>query len=197
MNGKCESRLHPQGRNGRRSPLQLLASMLVYLILPCLGQTVGDDLEARVKVAYVYNFTKFIYWDKETGNARTGPITIFVQGTDPIGVLLEDFLKKQTSDLSLIVKKINAEENDLSECQLLFIGHSEKERLPAIFRQLQGAKVLTVSDIPDFARQGGMIGFIIEKGRVKIEINLRVVNKAGLKISAKLLEVAKIVSGED
>jgi hypothetical protein len=197
MNGKRESRLHPQGRNGRWSTLQLLASVLVYLTLPCLGQATGDDLEAQVKAAFIYNFTKFIYWDREAGDARTVPITIFVRGTDPIGVLLEDFLKKQTSDLSLIVKKINAEENDISKCQLLFIGHSEKEKLPAIFRQLQGTKVLTVSDIPGFARLGGMIGFIIEKGRVKIEINQHAVSKAGLQISAKLLEVAKIVSSED
>jgi hypothetical protein len=62
---------------------------------------------------------------------------------------------------------------------------------------LGSAKVLTVSDISDFARQGGMIGFVIEDGRVKIQINLQAVNNAGLKISAKLLEVAKIISSED
>ena len=127
----------------------------------------------------------------------TSPITIFVLGTDPIGDLLENFSKKQTSGHPIIVKKINAETDDFSSCHLFFIGQSAKQQLPALFKQLQGTKVLTVSDISGFAHQGGMIGFVIEDGRVKIQINLRAVNHAGLKISAKLLEIAKIVSSED
>jgi hypothetical protein len=196
MNSKRNFRFYIRHFHGRWLQLLLFVLLLVYATLPCFGQA-GSDLGARVKAAYIYNFTKFIYWDMGSGDALTGPITIFVLGTDPIGDLLEDFSKKQISDHPLIVKKIATETNDFSSCHLFFITQSAKQQLPSVFRRLLGTNILTVSDIPGFARLGGMIGFVIEDGRVKIEINLPAINNAGLKISAKLLEIAKIVSGED
>jgi hypothetical protein len=197
MNSKRNLRLHTRHVHGRWLQLLLFASVLIHSTYPCLGQAASGDLEARVKAAYIYNFTKFIYWGGGVAEAPISPITIFVLGTDAIGGLLENFSKKQTPGQPIIVKKINAETDDFSNCQLFFIAQSAKPQLPAIFKQLGSAKVLTVSDISDFARQGGMIGFVIEDGRVKIQINLQAVNNAGLKISAKLLEVAKIISSED
>ncbi|MCX6554668.1 MAG: YfiR family protein [Candidatus Aminicenantes bacterium] len=199
MNSKRKSGMHRQHGHGWWLRLLLLTSVLFFPFFPfhCLGQAAGGDLEAQVKAAYIYNFTKFIYWDKGANEAQTSPINIFVLGTDPIGGLLEDFSKKQTSSHPIIVNKIDAETKIFSSCQLFFIAQSEKQQLPSVLRQLHGTNVLTVSDISGFAHQGGMIGFVIEDGKVKIEINLQAVNNAGLKISAKLLEIAKIVSSED
>jgi hypothetical protein len=42
-----------------------------------------------------------------------------------------------------------------------------------------------------------MIGFVIRDGRVRIEINPAAVNRAKLKLSAKLLELASIVNHEE
>lgn len=156
----------------------------------------NENLESQVKAAYIYNFTKFVYWNPAESNIKSDPVIIYVLGTDPVGNLLDDFSKKQAEGQSIIVKKIKKEFTDIANCNLLFISQIEKVRLPAILKQLDGTNVLTVSDIPGFTRQGGMIGFFIQNDKVKIEINLKAVNKAGLKISAKLLEVAKIVSDE-
>jgi len=150
-----------------------------------------------VKAAYIYNFTKFVYWQKGADTAQVNLVTIFIVGDDPIGDLLAGFSKKQASGQTIIVKKIGAESLDPASCQLLFIGRSEERQLPILLRQVEGTSVLTVSGISEFALQGGMIGFIVRDGRVKIEINLPAVNKAGLKISAKLLEIANLVSSED
>ena len=150
-----------------------------------------------MKAAYIYNFTKFVYWDKRKADTALSPTIIFVLGNDPVGDSLEDFSKDQTTGRTIIVNKIENETRAISDCHLIFIGVSEKQQLAAIFQQLRGADVLTVSDIPGFARHGGMIGFFIENGRVKIEIDLNAVNDAGLKISAKLLEIAKVISSKD
>jgi hypothetical protein len=53
--------------------------------------------------------------------------------------------------------------------------------------------VLTVSDMPDFSRRGGMIQFLLEGNKVRFEINLAAAESAGLTLRSELLRVAKAV----
>lgn len=176
---------------------------LAVLLLPslrsvfCSEKVPGGNIEAQVKAAYIYNFTKFVYWKSSDIKQKSSPINIWVLGNDPITEILLGYTKKQTESRPIVVKIAKEKTGEFSNCQLLFISRSEVQQLPAILKQLEGTGVLTVSDINGFTRKGGMIGFFIEHNRIKIEINLDAVNKAGLQISAKLLEVAKIVSGEE
>jgi hypothetical protein len=62
-----------------------------------------------------------------------------------------------------------------------------------ILEGLGGASVLTVGDCKGFAEQGGMINFVLENDRVQFEVNRKAAEQAGLKISSKLLSVAKSV----
>jgi hypothetical protein len=54
--------------------------------------------------------------------------------------------------------------------------------------------VLTVSEIAGFARSGGMIAFLVEENKVRLEINLDAASEARLKVSSKLIGVARLVS---
>jgi hypothetical protein len=56
-----------------------------------------------------------------------------------------------------------------------------------------GIGVLTVGEGTSFTRAGGMIAFVIENRRVRFEINRTAAENAGLKLSSKLLTVAKLV----
>jgi hypothetical protein len=55
--------------------------------------------------------------------------------------------------------------------------------------------MLTVGEAAGFAQEGGMIGFCLEEKKVRFEINVGAAEKARLKISAKLLALAKTVLG--
>jgi hypothetical protein len=152
------------------------------------------DKELYIKAAYVYNFARFVYWNVPKGDSIGKPINIYVLGSDTIGRLIEDLTKKQSNFRSIKVHIIAKKSNILYNCQILFIGQSEEGRLQMIFNEIKGRDILTVSEINDFAKRGGMIGFIKDEGKVKIEVNLNTVRKAGLSMSAKLLEISKIVS---
>ncbi|MGZ4988838.1 MAG: YfiR family protein, partial [Limisphaerales bacterium] len=67
-------------------------------------------------------------------------------------------------------------------------------RLSEIFARVKGRPILTVSDIPEFATRGGMIRFVKNGSRVGFRINVDAAKEAGLSISAKLLQMAQIVS---
>ena len=78
-------------------------------------------------------------------------------------------------------------------CHILFISPSEKNNFSTIISSLKDSNTLTVSDFKDFAKSGGTMNFYIKKNNVKIEINIDAAERAGLKISSKLLKIAKVI----
>jgi len=162
----------------------------------CPCQPGDDKLESQVKAAYIYNFTKFVRWNDVKSDSLTNPVCIGILGALSIGDILKNFSDKQSGGRLLVVKDLELDKMSSGEYQLIFIGQAQQKQIPALLRMLDGTDILTVSDSPDFTRHGGMIGFYIENGKVKIEINIDAVNNSKLKISAKLLEVAKIISME-
>lgn len=152
-----------------------------------------DTLRTKVKAAYLFNFIKFVDWPTRAAASGTKPIRICVVGTDPVTALLQQLAGRQVKGRPLAVEHRLPEENGLDHCQVLFISQSEHQRLPQLLQHLPSTGVLTVSDIDQFCSHGGVIGFVLEEDRIKIEINLRTARKTHLKISAKLLEVARVV----
>jgi hypothetical protein len=75
-------------------------------------------------------------------------------------------------------------------CRILFISSSEQNQLKEILAALDNTSVLTVSDMPQFARRGGMIQFVVEANKVRVEVNLTSAERAGLTLSSQLLKVA-------
>lgn len=57
------------------------------------------------------------------------------------------------------------------------------------------ANVLTVGETDQFAAHGGVIQLILRDKQVRFEINVDAASQEGLKISSKLLALARIVSG--
>ncbi len=81
-------------------------------------------------------------------------------------------------------------------CQIVFIAVSDKQRIRQILPQLSGASVLTVGDTLGFTEDGGVINFVLDGERVRFDANLNAAEQAHLKISARLLSVAKTVTGK-
>jgi hypothetical protein len=158
-----------------------------------MGETKArtQDTEAKIKVAYVYNFLKFIEWPEGDKNPAA-PVKVCVVGTDPIRTMLGELSIRRVKERPIQVEQVK-DLSGLSACHVAYLSRSEAAALPQALQRMEGAPVLSVSDIPEFAHKGGMIGFTTEDKRVKIEINQSSVRHAGLKVSAKLLEIARLV----
>lgn len=152
----------------------------------------GGELENKVKTAYIYNFTKFIDWPGDTGAETSAPLKICFLGSDPLRTLLGELNNRQVRGRSIKVVRIK-DVDAIPPCNVIFISRSEERKLSLILERLQGTHALTVSDISQFSHKGGMIGFVTENERVKIEVNQKSVRLAGLKVSAKLLEIARVI----
>jgi hypothetical protein len=113
-----------------------------------------------------------------------------VLGRDPFGRVLDATLAGETINGSRIVAKRISKPQDAATCQILFISSSEIGRLTETLSILGKTSVLTVSDIPHFARRGGMVEFVLDGNRVRFEVNLTATEGAGLALSSQLLKIA-------
>lgn len=169
----------------RRSP-SVLGWLLGLLMAVVHAQAwAAGELEAKIKAAYVFHVLKFVDWP-QAGNE---PLRLCVVGTDPVAQLLAELSGKQIKERSLRVDMDPG--TDFGGCHVLFIGRSER-RWHDILGRLRG-NVLTISDTDGFASAGGIVGFFSDSGRIKLDINPDAARQANLKISAKLLELARTV----
>ena len=151
--------------------------------------------EYQVKAAFLYNFAKFVEWPPSTFPDASAPLRICVFGPDPFGQELRTITNEKTVKGRRLQVDQVVDMQLARTCQILFIAASEKSQLKRIFEDLRGTFVLTVGDTKGFADCGGVINFVLENNRVQFEVNRKAAEQAGLKISSKLLSVAKLVIG--
>jgi YfiR/HmsC-like len=165
------------------------------LISACMDAEQSKPSEYQVKAAYIYNFGKFVKWPSATAASQAGSFTICVLGEDPFGTVLQSTLAGATlSGKPVSVKRI-AKPQDAANCHILFLNTAEDRHLSEILASLGQASVLTVSDIPDFSKRGGMIQFVLIGDRIRFEINRTNAEGAGLVLTSDLLKVASAVIG--
>ena len=152
--------------------------------------------EYQIEAGFLFNFTKFVEWPPDAFPNESAPIVIAVIGDNLFLGDLSATAAGKTIDGRAVVVKQFKEGQDIRACTILFISSSEKKRWPHILETLKGSSVLTVSDIAGFAQLGGMIAFLVADNRVKLEIDLDAALEARLKVSAKLIGVARIVPRE-
>jgi hypothetical protein len=177
----------------------MLVSLRKYLALLCgllLAAPAVVDAEAsvhgeyEVKAAFLYNFAKFIDWPP----LDDAQFTVCVFGRDPFGRALDPIEGKTVGGKTVAVRRLErAAAMDLKTCRILFIATSEEAQVAHILELSRGSPMLTVGDTDGFARQGVMINFYLEQEKVRFEINPRAAAEVGIRPSAKLLQLGRIV----
>jgi hypothetical protein len=174
---------------------------LLYIIsVLCLIACSAVDLSAQeqkageyqVKALFLYNFMNFVDWPADSSIHSSPTINVCIIGEDPFENSLDDIRDKTVKDKKLAIRYYRPYDEPKG-CHLLFIPAAEKRHLAHILKSVGEANVLTVGDTEESARQGAIIGFYIEQKKVRFAINIEAARRAGLKISAKLLKLAKIV----
>ena len=149
----------------------------------------------QVKAAYLFNFLKFVEWPGDPLADTHGHWVIGITGDNSFGDELTQIIAGKTvQGHELQVRRFQTGE-DLRACHVLFISVSEKKRLPSMLAALNGSSVLTVSDMDHFIDSGGMIQFVTEEKRVRFGIDVGASSGARLKVSSKLLSLARTVTG--
>jgi len=153
----------------------------------------GTQHEYELKAGVLYRIIEYVEWPKEAMSNNPGALQIGLVGQIPFAEALEVLNGKSIQGRELIVKRIS-DLQEATNCQVIFIGASEKARIAEIVAQMKDRPVLTVSEVAGFAEQGGMVNLLAGPNRIVMEINREVAGKAKLSVSSQLLKLAKVVS---
>jgi hypothetical protein len=169
--------------------------LLTALCAARIGSGEKTPSEYEVKAVFLHTFAQFTEWPAEAFATPSAPLIIGIVGEDPFGRILDDALKEEPiHGRTTVVRRMERGER-LRSCHVVFVSSSERRQLPQILADIKGANVLTVSEIDRFGYFGGIITLSMEGPRVRFEINLKAAEEARLKISSKLLKLAKITGG--
>jgi hypothetical protein len=169
----------------------LLIALFSLIWNPGTSQAEALD-EYQVKATFLYHFSKFVDWPASTFKATNGHLRICVLGKDPFGQSLDATLANKSVRGHPFEIRRNPPTTELQHCHLLFLPASVSSHIRAIRHQVAKENVLTIGETLDFMMQGGMIQLFVDKRKIRFAVNTDVVNQTNLKISSKLLRLAKI-----
>jgi len=141
-------------------------------------------LEYRVKAAFLFNFAKFVEWPPDT---NAGPLTICVAGRNVFGDFLAETVRGENINGRPLAVRVLLEPE--RGCHILFVPRGAATS--AYLRGTRSSPVLTVGEAPDFIPQGGIVNFTVEGPSVRFEIDSQGAERAGLRISSRLLRLAR------
>lgn len=183
----------------RRDGLRVAAMVLATVGSLCEGSSVVERDWARneyaVKAGFLFHFAQFVEWPDGAFHDAKSPLAYCTTGFDPFRGELDATLRGKVVGGRPVEVRHLKQAQDAQGCHILFIGEDQKLQVAAAVTFLNSAPVLLVGESEGFVKAGGMIGFSVEDSKVKFEVNLEAAQKAGLKINARLLTLAKTVIG--
>jgi len=162
------------------------------LILPAAAAAnLAAQREYLIKAAFVYDMLKATQWPK----ARSGRVVLCVFGRDPFGTAWRSIEGRPIGKSRLDVAPVQAG-SDFAGCDALLLSTSERASWPQIRAALGTRPILTMSEMTGFAADGGMVELMAVDNRLRFDVNLKAVRKAGLSINTDALEQANMVHAQ-
>jgi len=180
--------------------MKLLNWLKKYLVILCIGflmpiSAVAQQSEYTIKAVFLEHFTRFIEWPESSEIAdASSPFYVAVIGENPFGTILDQIYAEQKIKNKIVEILYVSSPDEITDCHILFISSSNKERLPEILLLTRNKPILTVSDTDGFAENGVLINFYLAGSKIKFEINEKAVHESGLVMSYRLLSLARIVN---
>jgi hypothetical protein len=151
----------------------------------------------EVKAALLHKLIKYTSWPASAFPSAEAPLVILVLGPDPFEGALESVLaNKQLHGRSLSVVRSAALPEQVA-AHLVFIGGLPAASIPAVLAACRARPILTVSESPAFARQGGFVHLFEKQGKPRFEINIDRQLDTGLSLDVELLKLADIFTERD
>jgi len=142
--------------------------------------------EYQIKVAYIYNFIKFVKWPSDNSSDT---IAIYVYKYEKFKKYIQCLDGKKVENKIVVVKDIDNIAQIMPN-SLLIVGNINNDDIKYFFLSLSKKHILTISDVDSFIEVGGIVQFVTVGRKIKFKINNKSAQKAGIKISSKLLRLA-------
>ncbi len=171
------------------------AQLFVILLfsLPVSGHAERTSSENNLKSAFIFNFAKYVEWPDSAFNGK-GTFCIATLGRSPLDKELASLSGKSVQGRDIVFRQFNSPE-EATQCQVLFISRSEVSRVEAILDVFKDLPVLTIADLDDFCRRGGMLSLVNENGKIVFDVNILETQRVRLKPNPQLLRLTRKIYG--
>jgi hypothetical protein len=153
-----------------------------------------DAVEYKIKAGCLVKFLQFVEWPSASFSQKDSPYIIGILGDDPFSDILDDMVRDRVIDGRKLIARRYKDAKAAREAHIIFIG-LKGEALANALTALEGAPALTVGETSSFIESGGMVRFVIRDEKVAFDMSPQAAKKAGLKIGAQLLRLARVVNG--
>jgi hypothetical protein len=181
----------------RHNPGRWLSLVRCALLLMSFGATgyaqVAQAPESQVKAAYLLKFGAYIDWPGHAFAQANSPFVIGVFGSTLILRHLEQAAIGRSINGHPVEVRRLLRQDSLEGVHILFVSNPERPRAIDLNASTKGLPVLVVGD--DAEQAGCTINFVVEDHRVRFDISLASSEEAGIKVSSRLLSVARKITG--
>lgn len=171
--------------------------LLTAISLFGLAALAKDLTEAEIdhEAKFIIKAVNYVTWPDGSGKNADGEIVVAIIGESQLTARLAELAAEKTADGTKITVVTKTLEDDLTDCQLLFIATEDKTELAKVLKKIKQAPVLTVSDADYFGRYGVMVNFYKkdDDSGIKFEVNTMTLSMAKLEMSSKLLKMATVI----
>ena len=169
--------------------------LLLLLVIPAASTSLGQGAPSRenqVKAAFIYNFAQFVEWPDDAFPGNGAPFVIGILGDGALHATLEQALKGKTAGGREFSVRYFARTSDITRCHILFVAASEQGRAAEVLQKVNHQATLTVGDFDGFTAASGVVRFLTEDNKLRFEVNVEAANDERLRVSSKLLKLARI-----
>lgn len=184
-----------------RKPISVFALLRIGLLLLCMSgllsplkaETSEQELE-RVKVAFVYKFLSFVEWTGKEQPSSKHDMVIGVVGNKQLKDRFSILSGKYIREREISIKQIRAEHGSpFPVINVLYVAQGHEQDFTNISTRISDHPVLTIAEGNRDQLRSTMIVIYEQDGYLRFAINNTLARSKGLKLNAKLLELAERV----
>ncbi len=191
---------HTNTKESSRISVPLLLALLSFwLTLSLLSNPIlleaqlATTAENRAKANFLAKVPSFVQWPEEALPSGPAPFVICILGDLSLGIPLGESVRgTAVHEKRAEIRGVRMEQ-ELRSCHILFVSRFERKRYDRVLDSLRGQNVLTIGETPEFLDAGGIVSLSGKEGTIRFDINLEAANRAHLKISSRLLTLARRV----
>jgi uncharacterized protein DUF4154 len=155
----------------------------------------SEVVEHQVKAAFLYKFGAYVEWPEQAFAQPSSPVVIGIIGSDSVAEeLMQMSTGRNINGRPVSVKKL-AKGDALTGLHILFIARTDSARMATTLAAAKGLSMLVVTETDPPMMQGCVINFVAEKEKVRFDVALPSAELNNIKLSARLLTVARQVIG--
>ena len=187
-------------RGGHRQRWLRLALAWILGVISVATMAAAPSLieapEPRVKAVFLYKFGAYVEWPPGTFASDAAPITIGVVEADRLADELTAVVADRRIDGHPVTIRRMHRGDSLAGLNVLFIGNAASGDIATTLATLDGQPTLAVTETDGALGLGSTINFVVADGKVRFDVSLASAEARSLKISSRLLAVARKVTGE-